>query len=81
MRPIIVLTALAAACSTAPGGISPVASCQSDYDRCVRREPDAAQCEDYRAACVAQGEAVREAAGEKQRSYEEFLEEREEAGE
>ena len=77
----LVLPGLLAACTTAPGGFSPSATCQSDYDRCVRQEPDAQTCEAYREACVERADAVREKATEKQRGYDAFKREREEAGE
>ena len=53
------------------------ATCQADYDRCVRREPNLETCDDLRTRCEELADAVDEERDEKRRGYEEFLKERE----
>ena len=78
MRAVLSALLVASCLSACSSGLrpSPTLTCQSDYDRCIRREGAGDECEDYRAACVTRAAAANEQRIEKQRGYEEFLRER-----
>lgn len=80
MRAALPLLLVLGACANlAPSDTQIANSCRDDFERCIREAGDEAPCEEQRRACVEVGTALRSDATEKERGYEEFLREREEA--
>ena len=83
MRPAACLLVLGAlsACGTPVGRSVLGGTCDEQYRQCRQQPGDVSLCSEQRNLCVATRDADNERRAEKERGYEEFLREREEADE